>query len=145
MDSFGEEQIWLYLPLILWIGGIFFLSSDRGSFANTLRYVTSFFKFISPKTEAGKVRNYNLYFRKICHFSGYAILAWLAARVFHHSSVTWLNEFWYIFTFLTVLIIASADEFKQSFYPSREGAPMDVMIDCAGGLTMILLFWLVTF
>jgi VanZ family protein len=145
MDFFSQENLWLYLPLILWVGGIFFLSSDRGSFVNTLRYVTSFFNSISPKTDAGKVRNYNLYFRKICHFSGYAILSFWAARVFYYSTVSLLTEFWYIFTFLTVLVIASADEFKQSFYLSREGSPLDVMLDCAGGLTMILLFWLFTF
>ena len=144
MDFFRNENLWLYLPLILWISGIFYLSSNKGSITNTSRFLSPIFKIIFPDEESNILKTYHLYLRKLCHFLGYGVLAWFAILVFYHSSVPFLAKFWYIFSFAVVIVIASADEFKQSFYANRVGSFSDVMLDGTGGLTMILLFWLYT-
>lgn len=145
MAFLRAENLWLYLPLILWISGIFYLSSNRGSISNTSRFLSPVFNTLFPDAENNILKTYHLYLRKLSHFLGYAILALFAALVFYHSSVPFLAKFWYIFSFAMVIGVASADEFKQSFYASRDGSLADVMLDGAGGLTMILLFWLCTF
>lgn len=144
MDYFRNENFWLYLPLILWISGIFYLSSNKGSVPNTERYFNPILHLLFPKTEPETLRIYHLYLRKICHFVGYGTLALWAGLVFYHSSMPFLAKFWYIFSFVTVVAVASADEFKQSFYANRVGSVSDVMLDSIGGLTMVLLFWLFT-
>lgn len=80
--------------------------------------------------------------RKLCHFAGYAVLALLASVVFYNSSLLAAAKFWYACAFAVVLIVASTDEIRQSFYPERVGSLADVVLDCAGGLTMIFLFWI---
>ncbi len=144
MTFFQTENFLLYLPLILWIGGIFYLSSNNGSVSNTSRYLIPVFDLFFPNTDSERLDRYHWYLRKICHFTGYGILGLFAALVFYYSSVPFLAKFWYVFSFATVIIIASADEFKQSFYANRVGSVSDVMLDSGGGLTMILLFWLLT-
>ena len=143
MEFFRHENLWLYLPLILWICGIFYLSSNKGSVSNTSLYLSPLFKILFPETALAHLKDYHLYFRKICHFLGYAILALLSWLAFSGSSVGFLTEFWPVLSFLIVLLTASADEIKQSFYASRIGSVADVVLDCAGGLTMITLLWAV--
>ncbi len=140
MAFFGGENFWLYLPLIVWIGGIFYLSSSRGSISNTSIYFVPFFHFLFPQAGAQTLKNYHAVIRKVGHFVGYSILALLASIVFYNSSAVFPAKFWYVYAFLVVLIVAAADEIRQSFYPNRVGSLSDVALDCLGGLTMIFLF-----
>ena len=43
--------------------------------------------------------------------------------------------------FLGTALVASSDEFHQSFLPNRTGIPMDVLLDCCGALTLQLLVY----
>lgn len=139
MAFWEDENFWLYVPLILWIGGIFYLSSNKGSMSNTSRLLSPVFNFLFPEKEAETLRIYHLIFRKLGHFFGYAILAVWAILAFNSS------DYWHVFAFLTVLIVASADEIKQSFYANRIGSVSDVVLDCIGGLTAITLFFVIGF
>lgn len=141
MTFFSDENFWLYVPLIFWIGGIFYLSSSKGSFSQTLPYFVPLLNFLFPRTDAETLGNYYVIGRKICHLIGYAVLALLASVVFYNSSLFSPAKYWYIYAFVTVLVVASADETRQCFYPDRVGSLFDVALDCVGGLTMILLFW----
>ena len=144
MTFFGGENFWLYLPLIAWIGGIFYLSSSKGSISNTSIYFVPFLHFLFPQAGAQTVKNYHRVIRKMGHFLGYAVLALLASIVFYNSSAIFPAKFWYVYAFAVVLIVAAADEIRQSFYPNRIGSLADVALDCAGGLTMIFLCWMFT-
>jgi VanZ family protein len=140
MAFFGSENFWLYLPLIVWIGGIFYLSSSKGSISNTSIYFVPVLHFLFPQASGQTLKNYHRVIRKIGHFLGYAILALLASIVFYNSSAIFPAKFWYVCAFVVVLIVAAADEMRQSLHPSRTGSLADVALDCAGGLTMIFLF-----
>ncbi|MCY7345797.1 MAG: VanZ family protein [Pyrinomonadaceae bacterium] len=142
MAFFRDENFWLYAPLIVWISGIFYLSSNRGSMSNTLPYFITLNKLLFSRSDAATLRKYHFIIRKTCHFFGYAILALLASVVFYNSSLPSPAKFWHVCAFAIVLVVASADEIRQSFYPERNGSLSDVALDCLGGLTMILLFWL---
>lgn len=82
------------------------------------------------------------YIRKSGHFIGYGLigLAWLRAwwQTLPHSR--FLPD-----TFLALMgtaLIASADEFHQSFLPNRTSSPWDVLIDCSGALTLQLMVYI---
>jgi hypothetical protein len=78
MAFFQDENLWLYLPLIIWMSGIFYLLSEKGSISNTSRYLEPIFIFLFGAKEKCDFRKYYLYFRKNLHFLGYTVLALLA-------------------------------------------------------------------
>lgn len=141
MTFLRDENFWLYLPLIAWIGGIFYLSSNKGSAARTAIYFVPLLKLLFPRCgDARAYHKYHFVVRKLCHFAGYAVLALLTSIAFYNSSLLGAAKFWYVGAFAIVLVVASMDEIRQSFYPDRVGSLSDVALDCLGGLTMILLF-----
>jgi len=142
MAFLRAENLWLYIPLILWISGILYLSSNKGSDSRTMGYFSPVFNLLFPKDDAHANKRRRFYIRKLCHFVAYAILALWASIVFYNSSLPVMAKFWYAGAFVIVLVVASIDEIRQSFYPERTGSLSDVALDCSGGLTMILLFWL---
>jgi len=44
---------------------------------------------------------------------------------------------------LGTAIVASADEFHQSFLPNRTGVPSDVLLDCSGAIVLLLIVYLI--
>ena len=142
MEFSKNENLWLYLPLILWVGGIFYLSSNKGSISNTSRFLSPVFSILFSEKDSETLRIYHLVFRKLCHFTGYAVLALFAILAYYNSTTIFLANYWYLSAFATVVFVASADEIKQSFYANRVGSVSDVVLDSIGGLTAILLFQL---
>jgi VanZ family protein len=43
---------------------------------------------------------------------------------------------------LGTALVASADEFHQSFLPNRTGVPSDVLLDCCGAIVLTLLVYI---
>mgnify|MGYP000509970915 CR=1 FL=1 len=140
MDILRDENFWVCLPLIAWIGVIFYFSSARGSIRRTARFFIPALAFLFPQGDAPALEKYHLVVRKLCHLAGYAILGVFASLFFYHLLVPAAANFWQVWAFVLVLSIAALDEIRQSFYPSRHGSIRDVILDGAGGLTGILLF-----
>ena len=88
---------------------------------------------------------WHFYIRKGGHVVGYAILSILLFRAWRASlpamsDVKWTPRWANIAIFGTALV-ASLDEWHQSFIPSRTGRWQDVVLDtCAGIAAQILLF-----
>lgn len=123
--------LWSYAPLIVWIGIIFYLSSDQGSMSNTSRFVRPILVFLFPSADETTLLFYHGIVRKLAHFTEYAILGALAVRALVRS------QYRYAFSLLIVVAVAFADEFGQSFRPTRTASIVDVGIDIAGGLVII--------
>jgi VanZ family protein len=47
-----------------------------------------------------------------------------------------------VLAILSTAVIASCDEFHQSFIPGRTGTPVDVLLDASGACTLCLIVWL---
>jgi VanZ family protein len=47
-----------------------------------------------------------------------------------------------LLAFLGTALVASADEFHQSFLPDRTGTPWDVLLDCCGAITLQLVVYI---
>lgn len=143
--SNGRGRILRYAPLILWIGVILFLSSGQASMSQTSRFVRPLLNFLFPGAPEETLIVYHAYIRKMAHFAEYGILAFWAARAFAGSAQNLLRKYWFVFSFLLVVVIATIDETNQSFLASRTGSIYDVLLDAAGGLTMIFVLALYEF
>ena len=80
----------------------------------------------------------NVVIRKIAHLTYYALLASFAVFAFLGSPFEWLQKNWFWSVLGLVFVVACIDEFIQSFYPSRAGVFSDVILDCIGGLCILL-------
>lgn len=123
--------LWRYAPLSIWIVVIFYLSSDSGSMTNTSRFLRPILVFLFPSADETTLLFYHGIVRKLAHFTEYAILGALAVRAFVRL------HYRYAFSLLIVVAVAFADEFGQSFRPSRTASIVDVGIDIAGGWVII--------
>ena len=91
----------------------------------------------------GQIDSYSLmvwnhYLRKLGHIIGYAILSWLLFRAWRATLPSPIGRFWALpwarLSFWMTAAVASADEFHQSFIPSRTGRWQDVVLDNAAAL-----------
>lgn len=82
-----------------------------------------------------------LFVRKTAHFSEYALLGYLE----YGLAVLWFKPGGKrIFLPAVVVLLSGAlDEFHQLFVPGRYASFWDILIDTAGGLTGMLLFWII--
>lgn len=143
VNFFGDENFWLYVPLLAWVGVIVYLSSGKNSISQTAPFFVPLLKSLFPGAGAERLRKHHVVVRKIGHLVGYAILALLASAAFYNSSaLIWAVQNWHVCAFAVVFVVAAADEIRQHFDPTRDGSPRDVALDCVGGLTAILLFWI---
>ena len=136
-------RITAYAPLILWIGVIFFLSSNQGSMSQTSLFVRPILKFLFPAAPEETLQIYHGYVRKGAHFTEYALLAFFALRALARSSFASLGNLRYVLPLVLAAIVASIDEFIQSFEASRTGTYRDVLLDIAGGVAMVAILWLI--
>lgn len=144
INSFTDHRRVLllrYVPVVVWITVIFYLSSDQGSVSHTSRFIGPILEFLFPAATEQTLLIYHGYIRKAAHFAEYAILAFLAVRAFAASAR--LQKWRYAFALLLSVCIAAIDEFNQSFNPSRTGSIYDFLLDCSGGLFAIGLYFIV--
>ncbi|MCH7321143.1 VanZ family protein [Solibacillus sp. MA9] len=73
--------------------------------------------------------------RKGTHFFGYGLLALILFSFYNR--LKW--RFPMILSFISVVVIASLDEYRQSMIPGRIGVVDDVMLDASGALTFLLI------
>ena len=75
--------------------------------------------------------------RKSGHFLGYGAigLAWLRAWRMTMPKSSFFTDA--LLALLGTGLLASCDEWHQSFLPNRTGSPWDVLLDCAGASAML--------
>jgi VanZ family protein len=80
--------------------------------------------------------------RKSGHFVGYGTmgLLWLRAWWLSLPSAGFFLDA--TLALLGTALVASIDEFHQSFLPNRTGIPSDVLLDCCGAVVLLLIAYL---
>jgi VanZ family protein len=127
-----RRELDYWLPPILWAAMILIASTDLFSGSNTSsvlqRIAVSIFGYhFAPDTAA----TLNYFIRKTAHLTEYGILGALTLRALRGDRKSW-NPRWAIGAIVFATLIASIDEFHQSFVPSRTGTWHDVVLDAAG-------------
>lgn len=108
-----------WLPLLLWMGWIFFLSSQ-------------------PRLPSIPQGWLDTLWKKLGHASEYAILAVLWWRAL---GPTRLPEQRISMAWGLSVLYALSDEYHQIFVPGRNGTLVDLLVDASGALIGLLLFW----
>jgi VanZ family protein len=127
-----------WLPVAVGVGVILLESTEMFGSNHTsgpLRRLWEFF-FGTVSNEHWDMVHHLI--RKCGHFLGYGVLglAWLRAWWMTLPSLHFRERA--LLALLGTAIVASADEWHQTFLPNRTGSPWDVLLDCAGALTLQL-------
>jgi VanZ family protein len=132
-----RRRLWRYGPLVTWACFVLFASSSNFSASNTSRIIRPLLLWLFPDISEESLGYVHFLVRKAAHFSEYAVLALLAARAFHTSHQEKLSRLWWLAAFALVACVALADEYHQSFLPSRTGTIYDSLLDMTGGATAL--------
>ncbi len=131
-------RLWRYGPLVAWACFVLFASSSNFSASNTSRIIRPLLLWLFPEISEAALGQVHFLVRKAAHFTEYALLALLAARAFRTSARTALARRWWLASFILVASVALADEYHQSFVPTRTGTVYDSLLDVAGGATALV-------
>jgi len=134
-----------WVPVMAWILLIFLMSGDLMSAEHTSRFLVPFLRWIAPGISSETIALIQFFVRKAAHLIEYAILAMLLCRaLFRGTNVNWTRSALLASAWIACVVVATGDEFHQSFVLSRTGSQWDVMIDCIGamlGLVIYHWFW----
>jgi VanZ family protein len=81
------------------------------------------------------------YIRKTGHFVGYGLigLAWLRAWWFTLPRSRFFHDA--LLALVGTTLVASCDEWHQTYLANRTGTPWDVLLDCTGAITLQLIVY----
>lgn len=145
LDDRRKLPHWLraWLPVAVCIGVIglestSLLGSDRTS--APLRWV---YEGIFGPVDDARWAFLHFCIRKSGHFIGYGIvgLAWLRAWRLTLPRFRFLQDA--LLAVIGTALVASSDEFHQTFLPNRTGEFRDVLLDCCGAVAMQLVAYIV--
>ena len=146
----------MFLLIVIWIVGIYKLSSMNANSSNgksesiitifiedTLE-ITNKYGITDSHPDENKISKatnlLNKPFRKVMHASVYFILATLIILLINclfKNKKIWLSL---LITVILIIILASLDEYHQSFVFGRTSDIKDVLIDTIGGLAGALFY-----
>jgi VanZ family protein len=139
-----HEALKAWIAAILWLIVIAIESTTWLSSHNTSRILYPIFHFLFGVNRE-QFEPWNFFLRKGGHVLGYGLLSFLLFRAWReslptHPQRTWTLR-WASIAVLGTALVASLDEWHQSFLPSRTGRWQDVVLDtCAGIATQVLVF-----
>src|SRR5690242_1746866 len=125
------KRLAFWLPPLLWMATIAWLSSAQFSADNTGAVLRPFFQWLLPRATDGQLAVLHALTRKAAHFTEYAILAmlWFVAltreRGLSRRRAAWA-------AFLVAAAWSVLDEIHQAFVPGRTSSAMDVVLDSTG-------------
>jgi VanZ family protein len=132
-----REILKAWLPVVLWMTLMFFGSTDLMSAEHTSRFLTPFLRWLDRDISPAAIAQAHLLLRKAAHVIEYAILSGLLFRALRGL----IGGFWWraAVALLPTLIFAAADEYHQSFVPSRTASLGDVFVDYSGAIAGIVI------
>ncbi len=116
----AKRFLWLWLPLLVWMGVIFWGSS------------------IGNMPQVGGVATDTIVHRG-AHLLEFAILGWLVLRAIGADRPVTRREL--LIALMTVALYGASDEFHQRFTPGRNSELSAVVFDTVGGLIGMLAWW----
>jgi VanZ family protein len=141
-----KEVLKVWIAAGLWLAVIAIESTAWLSAENTSRFLYPIFHFLFGLSRA-EFRIWHIVIRKLGHFVGYFILSVLLYRAWRltlplQGLVRWAKR-WATAAFLMTALVASLDEFHQSFIPTRTARVTDVLLDSFAALVaQTVIFWL---
>lgn len=145
MTSDQKQLLKAWLAAFLWMALIAIESTDMFSAEHTSRFLYPFLHFLMG-LDLPRFEVWHHHIRKIGHFVGYFTLSFFLFRAWRATlRLPWAPRWamrWGAIAFFMSALIASLDEWHQTFIPSRTGAISDVMLDSCAALTAQILIFL---
>jgi VanZ family protein len=140
----------VWVPVAVAVGVICVESTRTFSSQNTSSWLRPIFERLLGAFQDNTWDTFHHALRKSGHFVGYGTVGFTFLRACLHtlgrrgvaSLAAWRAEA-SVLAIMCTAIVASGDEFHQTFLPGRTGTPVDVLLDTAGTCTMCLLVWVV--
>jgi VanZ family protein len=145
LNSGRHDVLKPWIAAILWLILIAIESSALLSAHNTSRFLFPLLHFLFGM-DWDRFEVWHFFIRKTGHVVGYAILSMLLFRAWRATlpamtDVRWAPR-WATIAILGTAVVASLDEWHQSFIPSRTGRWQDVVLDtCAGIAAQIIIYF----
>jgi VanZ family protein len=150
LSSDRHEVLKAWIAAILWLIVIAIESSALLSASHTGRILYPLLHFLFG-IDRERFHVWHFYIRKSGHVIGYGTLSILLFRAWRATlpapgNLRWAMR-WANFAILGTALVASLDEWHQTFIPSRTGTVHDVVLDtCAGiGAQVLVLLWIRSF
>jgi VanZ family protein len=152
-----EDWRWWFnawAPAAIAVAVICVESTETFSSQNTSSWLRPIFQYLVGAISDSTWDSFHHLLRKSGHFVGYGTVGFTFLRAWLHTLarsgwrrgpaalLSWRVEASILAIFSTA-IVASCDEFHQTFLPGRTGSPVDVLLDTAGACTLCLIVWLV--
>jgi VanZ family protein len=138
---------WLYwldawLPVALGIAVIILESTELLGSNHTSGPLRRIYEALFGHVSNARWEIVHHYIRKSGHFVAYGFigLAWLRAWWMTLPRSRFFPDA--MLALLGTALVASCDEWHQTFLPNRTGTPWDVLLDCTGAITMQLIVYL---
>jgi VanZ family protein len=123
-----------WIPTVAWLCLLAAFSSDTFSADHTGILLHKILNALFGEVSQQRFEAIHFLVRKSAHFCSYGTLsafAFFSWRATLPALKAWSVR-WCGLALLVTLLAASADEFHQSFVPSRTSSPRDVMLDMIG-------------
>lgn len=148
------KKILIFLVCVLWFAFIFYNSTKPGDVSNAKSYSilnkirTEYRKLDGSEKQQynalpqnAKEEKLNLIIRKNAHAFEYCVLAIIVSTILFQLKLKGKGAIIYIM--FICLLYAVLDEFHQIYVPGRTSSVRDVLIDFAGALIGMVLYYLI--
>jgi len=144
LSSDRHQVLKAWIAAILWLIVIAIESTTWLSAHNTSRILYPLLHYLFGLDHL-RFDHWHFYIRKTGHVFGYGLLSFLLFRAWREtlpsmSAAKWTLR-WAIVAVLGTILVASLDEWHQSFIPTRTGTPQDVLLDTCAGVGVQILVW----
>ena len=140
-----KQALKAWIALILWLIVIAIESTTYLSSRNTSRFLYPLLHSLFGIDEAG-FKPYHAFIRKSGHVFGYGLLSILLFRAWRETLPSLMRAKWTLrwanIAVLGTCLVASLDEWHQSYLTSRTGTVHDVILDACAGLAVQLALFL---
>ncbi len=144
-ERHNKRARWLnaWLPVIIGTVMIAISSSNLFSSDNTSGPFRWVFEAIFGPVADRRWHIIHFFIRKGAHFLGYGVygLLWLRAWWLTLPNTRFFQDA--ALAILGCCVVASSDEFHQTFLSRRSGSPRDVLLDCTGAATLLMISYIV--
>ena len=146
MNASGNQLWKAWLPAFIWLGVIALESTDLAGAAETGHLLYPIFHFLFG-VDPFRFETWHHYIRKTGHCVGYGLLSWLFFRGWRatlpFSKPRRWSFRWAAIAFFSTALVASLDEWHQTYLPSRTGRWQDAVLDSWAALAVQVLLWLI--
>jgi len=123
-----------WLPVLVWMGLIFVMSTSRFSMARTKRFVEPLLKLLFRRLSGERLTLAHTRIREGAHFAEYMVLSALVFRALRGDDPALWQWQWMVASILVTSAYGFADELHQRWEKGRTAKLRHALIDVGGAV-----------